>query len=154
VVRDKNGMNTTADTLQKLGAITVLDMMARDLASGQPVDADVAVEWMRQALRHWERGLSLEAALGLDGSCRVRRRNQALIAAADLIQDGRNLSAWQLSGLLAARLQQFEQSKLIAYRRGVTVNFDSVESHLLAAAESGAVPMRSQRRLYELLKTD
>lgn len=128
-----------------------LDYIER-LASGDP-DPEI-LAWIGAGLKRWQRGEPLEAALGLTCAHRVRCRNRSLIAAAAALADGESISAWELAGRLNDAIARFESGRLIQYRRGLQVELDDVERYLLDAIQSGARPMTSRRRLFELLRED
>ena len=120
------------------------------IVAGQPPTAK-DWEWFASGLRQWTRGENLEAALSLTYADRVRRRDSAMRAAAELLMSGCELSAWDLAGRLADRLKRFKSTKLPLFRRGATVHMDEVERHLLVACESGARISTSRRHLHRLL---
>lgn len=109
--------------------------------------------WFANGLRKWALGIPMEAALRLTYADRVRWRDGSLRAAAEVLRAGRDLSAWDLAGELAARLRRFQSAKLPLYRRGLAGQLDEVELHLLSAFESGARPITSRRHLFRLLDT-
>lgn len=128
--------------------------IAESIAAGRPPDSE-AVAWLVSGLRRWARGEPLEAALGLNHSGRMRRRNVELRAAADALRAGRNVSDWDLAGELAARLQRFASGKLARYyRTGDVSTLDAVENRLLAAALSGAPTTNSKKNLFRIIERD
>lgn len=122
-----------------------------DYLARQPRTA--ADAWLHAGLRKWTKdGGSLEAALGLTPAARVRRRDNALRTAADLLAAGRDLSAWDAAGVLALKLKRFCAVKLPLHRRGLAGELDEIERHLLASCESGARPVTSRRHLFRILQ--
>lgn len=93
----------------------------------------------------------LELALKLTGGCRIAARNRALLRAASVLDAGRALSAWELAGELSDRLTRFQSGALVLIRRGTTMHLEQVDDALLEAFQTGAKPLRSRRRLFELL---
>jgi len=112
-----------------------------------------AGEWLRAGLRRFLRGdsPSLEVALSLTGGSRIAARNRALRDAAAALDPEPRLSAWELSGRLECAIRRFESVALVQINRGQPVVLSTPDEFLLAAFQSGARPMRSRRRLYELL---
>lgn len=128
--------------------------IAESIAAGEPPDS-VALEWLASGLRKWGRGVPLEAALGLNHAGRMRRRNIELIAAAEALRAGREISDWDLAGELATRVKRFTTGKLARYyRTGDVSTFDDVEHRLLAAALTGAPATTSAKNLYRFIKRD
>ncbi|MHB1360407.1 MAG: hypothetical protein ACYCWC_12595 [Rhodocyclaceae bacterium] len=126
--------------------------MAERIAAGVPLDAGM-LAWIVCSFKRYMAGdgSSLEACFLLNGTQRVMTRNRELRAAAELLRAGRELSMWNLAGLLAERIRRFKTTKLILYRRGLPVQLDDIDMHLLAANQSGARSLDGQRRLFDLL---
>jgi hypothetical protein len=111
-----------------------------------------ALSWLRDGLRRYLRGdASLEVALRLSNSSRCQARNLALIDAARTLDAGRGLSAWVLAGLLAQAIRRAEHALPARARLGSDASMSALDDALARAARSGARPMRSRERLYDLL---
>lgn len=100
-------------------------------------------QWLRLGLAAYLAGDSLEQALGLTGGSRVQARNGRLVAAAKIIDAGRGLTNWRLAGELRAAI-------LRRLHRGSSGD-TAVDLVLQAAEATGARPLRSRRRLFDLL---
>lgn len=128
--------------------------MAAQAAAGCPPDPEIWA-WVCRAMRGRQHGLDLEAAFNLNHAGRMRRRNSELIAAADALRAGRDISDGDLAGELASRVKRFTTDKLARYwRTGDVSAFDDVEHRLLAAALSGAPTSSSKKNLYRIIKLD
>lgn len=127
--------------------------LALRLADGGDLDAD-GLDWLQTGLRRWLAGEtdSLEVALRLAGGSRIAARNRALRNAAEVLADGRALSAWALAGLLSEAIKRFESRVLPRLRADPAAPLTGLDTQLLAAHRAGAVWMRSRRRLYDLLR--
>lgn len=99
--------------------------------------------WLARGLAQYLAGDPLEQALGLTGGSRVQTRNLHLLEAAMILDDGRGLTDWRLAGELRAAI-------LRRLHRGSSGDHD-VDLVLQAAEATGVRPLRSRRRLYELL---
>lgn len=93
--------------------------------------------------------------LGLDRASRTRRRNAALQRAAALLAaDG--CGAWVAAERLARAVRRFERALWPALMGtdGTGLPLSDLERSLFEAFASGAAPIASARRLYELLRID
>lgn len=125
--------------------------LAHRVANGD-FDAEVTA-WLSSAFRCWLSGdAPLAAALRLTGGQRIAARNCSLRAAADALEipdsDG---STWARACSLHAVAERFYARKLPMLARGAEVELSKAESHLLAAHQTGAKPLSSARRLYDVL---
>ena len=119
---------------------------------GEALPSEAAV-WLRSGLRRWLRGdADLAVALQLTRGAHQVSRNRALLDAASILADGRDLSAWVLSGLLHQALTRFEGGLLVQINRGINAPLSPLNECLFNAWRSGARPLRSRRRLYDLLQ--
>ena len=123
------------------------------VAFGQgPLSAE-EVDWMRAGLRRWMTGQEedLPRALGLHGGERVRARNAALCRAAVLLDVGQGLGRWPLAEALAQRLRRFEAVHGARIRAAGPDGFDGLDRELALSLAAGARPLRSARRIFEIL---
>lgn len=115
--------------------------------------SQAAMNWLRAGLVRYLRGeASLEVALQLTGVARKANRNRALIRAASILDNGRNLSAWELSKLLDAAIRRFDKVIRPRLNRGAEVELSPVDAAIEAAYRSGACMTRSGRQLLRLLQ--
>lgn len=99
--------------------------------------------WLVRGIRAHLQGEPLEQALGLCHASRLMARNHHLVAAAEIIDAGRGLGTWQLA---------CELSNLIKRRKSRGSSGDAaVDQSLRAAEATGAWPLSSERRLYDVL---
>lgn len=127
-------------------------LMAERQANGEPPDAET-LAWWQIGLQRWWRGEgTLEVCLRLTGSYRIRARNAALIRAAGLIDNGQGNSAWQLAELLRQAVVQFRVVTLPRIQRGDAGELTPLQSALADAFASGAMPLTTQKSLYDKLK--
>lgn len=128
--------------------------MVAQAAAGCPPDPEIWA-WFCKGCRGKQHGLDMDSALGMDHAGRVRRRNLELLAAAEALRAGRDISDSRLAGELSMRVKRFTSGKLARYwRTGDMENFDAVEHRLLAAALTGAPTTASRRHLYRLISKD
>lgn len=121
------------------------------LAAREPPDAQ-CLEWLYTSFGHIHRGDGpVDVCLGLTGASRVGARNKALIRAAHLIDGGRGISAWQLAELLRQAVVRFRDVTLKRIQRGDAGELTPVQAALADAFASGAQPLTSRQRLYDLL---
>lgn len=127
--------------------------LAHAIAAGTGDDLPPgALEWLRAGLARYLAGNApLDVALSLTGGRRLAARNRALRDAAAALDPDLTLSDWELSGRLECAIRRFESVALAQINRGQLVVLSTPDEFLLAAFQSGARPMRSRRRLYELL---
>lgn len=128
--------------------------MAREIAEGDNEVSPEAVRWLREGLRRFLAGDDLAVALRLTGACRKKARNEALLRAAAILDDGRGLSPWELSRQLALAQARFESAVWPRYRAGEAADLSALNSALRDAFVTRAKPLREQRRLYDLFATD
>ncbi|AHK78107.1 hypothetical protein M911_01590 [Ectothiorhodospira haloalkaliphila] len=112
------------------------------LEAGQPLPGADRDELLK-ALKRYRRGDGFHLA----GFERVRRRNAALLRAAEAVGGS---TPWTQAGRLAASVARFEARVLPRYRDQPPAS--PVDRHLWDAWQSGARPLRSRRRLYELIR--
>ncbi|MBK8762088.1 MAG: hypothetical protein IPM03_17040 [Sulfuritalea sp.] len=118
---------------------------------GEPLPAEAAA-WLRSGLRRWLLNeADLVIALQLNDAAFLASRNRALLAAALILDDGRGLTAWELSDLLSKAQARFEAGALVQFKRGISTSLSPLNERLLEAWRSGVRPLRSRRRLYDLL---
>jgi hypothetical protein len=111
-----------------------------------------ALPWLQGGLRAYlAGGQPLEDALGLTRPNRVKVRNAALMRAARILDDGRGRPPWELAGLLEQAIRRFEGDTLKRIRAGTAMELSPLNSALAEAWGGGARPLRSRRRLYDLL---
>lgn len=128
--------------------------LAYELASG---DSDMptpcAVAWLRAGMRRYLRGeaSTLEVALRLTGANRVAARNAALLKAARMIEDGDYMSTWSLAGKLHDAVTRFETVIAPRLYRNPETPLCPIDQAIQAARQSGARPLQSRRRLFDLL---
>ncbi|MBK9019630.1 MAG: hypothetical protein IPL72_06370 [Sulfuritalea sp.] len=112
-----------------------------------------ATAWLRAGLRRWLRGeADLAIALQLNGGAMAASRNRALIDAAAILDDGKGLSAWRLANLLERAQARFEAGALVKINNGMNVPLTPLNECLLRAWRSGMRPLRSARRIYDVLQ--
>lgn len=122
------------------------------LAGDDEALSSEATAWLRSGLRRWLRGdAELLVALQLTRGAHQASRNRALLEAASILADGRDLSAWVLSGLLHQAQTRFETGLLVQINRGINAPLSPLNECLLNAWRSDTRPLRSRRRLYDLL---
>ncbi len=128
--------------------------LAHDIALADDGEAlpDEATAWLRSGLRRWLRGeADLVIALQLHRGAHQASRNRALLKAASILDDDRGLTAWALSELLYKAQLRFEAHTLVQIKRGIPRSLSPLDEALLEAWRSNARPLRSRRRLYDLL---
>jgi hypothetical protein len=126
-------------------------LLAERIAAGEPPDA-ATLEWQHVGFKRWQRGDgTLEVCLGLTGGNRMTARNKALIRAAHLIDGEQRLSAWQLAELLRQAVVRFRDVTLERIQRGDAGELTPLQAALADAFASGAQPLTSRQRLYDLL---
>lgn len=126
-------------------------LLAERLAAGEPPDAQ-CLEWLRVGFKLFLRGAGpADVCLRLTGASRMAARNGALIRAAHLIDGGRGISAWQLAELLRQDVVRFRGVTLSRIQRGDAGELTPVQAALADAFASGAQPLTSRQRLYDLL---
>ncbi len=128
--------------------------LAREIAEGDCEMTPEAVRWLREGMRRFLAGDDLAVSLRLTGSCRKRARNEALLRAAAILDDGRGLPPWGLSHQLAAAQARFESAVWPRCKADEAAELSALNSALRDAFATGAKPLRDPRRLYDLLATD
>jgi hypothetical protein len=123
--------------------LEALDQLADALADGRPPPASAAQAFIF-VWRRYRCGIPFEQAAGRSGPLALRLRNQALLAAAALLDDGRK-GRWQLAGELQTAVRRFESA---ARPTGRLAEFIGRARR----ANGGALP-RSKRFYNDLLKT-
>lgn len=128
-------------------------MLARKIAEGGCEITPEMMRWLRDGMHRFLAGENLAVSLRLTGACRKKARNEALLRAAAILDDGRGLSPWELSRQLAVAQVRFESAVWPRYRAGEAADLSGLNSALRDAFATGAKPLE-QRRLYDLLATD
>lgn len=143
---------------ERIGPAEALELAQRiafDHGSLRDGDLQSVVRWLQPGLRRYLQGEApLEVALRLTGAARIAARNRALIEAARVLDGGRGLSAWDLAKTLSASIRRFESVHLPRLRAGLEIEPTPLNLALARAFDSGARPLGSRRRLYDLLATD
>lgn len=129
-------------------------LLAREIAEGDNEVSPEAVRWLREGMRRFLAGGDLAVALRLTGACRKKARNEALLRAAAILDDGRGLSPWKLSRQLAQAQDRFESVVWPRCRAGKTTELSALDSTFRDAFATGAKPLRAADRLYDLLVAD
>lgn len=128
--------------------------LAREIAEGEGDLAPEAVRWLRAGMRRFLAGDNLAVSLHLSGTDRKRERNDALLRAAAILDDGRDLPPWELSRQLAQAQTKFESVVWPRCRVGRATDLSALNSALQDAFATGAKPLRAKERLYDLLTAD
>ncbi|WP_374279199.1 hypothetical protein [Azonexus sp.] len=125
--------------------------LAERAAAGK-LDPEV-IAWLSSGLRAYIDGRerSLETALSLDLSRRVRERNDALIEAAKILSR-QSTSPWATAGLLARAICNFETNVLPSDQLRNSKNMTALNTHLLRAFNTGVRIPRTQRKIYDLIR--
>ena len=138
-----------ADMAEKSQAMNEPLFLAERLAAGDP-DPE-ALAWLAHGLRRFLAGAApLDVCLRLTASNRISTRNRALIRAAGILDAGQNLPAWELADRLRQAVNRFE-AVWKRIQAGAQDPLSPLQSALRDAFASGARPLTSQRRLYELI---
>lgn len=132
-------------------------VLAKTIADGSPGDPlpEAAADWLRIGLKRFLCGAcdTLEVALRLTGANRAAARDRALLGAAALLA-APGEPPWRLAQRLEYAIRRFEADTLPLIRRGDKRSLSALDNALLAAFQAGARPLRSARRLYDLLLTN
>lgn len=129
-----------------------LDLLQRTLRTLED-DAALppeAARWLRTGLRRYLDGDALENALHLSGTDLLRERNRALRRAAAIIDPDAHMSAWERAGRLTTDLRRFEADVWPRVRHTDGASLGPYRRALFDVLQSGAPPVRSQRRIYDL----
>ena len=113
------------------------------LQSGQPLPEPDRLE-LAKALDRYQRGEAFTFA----GAARIRERNKALIAAADTLPG----TPWTKAGTLERAVHYFERRVWPRVKSDDDPSLTGIHAHLFRAFKSGARPLRSRRRIYELIR--
>lgn len=125
--------------------------LQRLIEIAQEHDPDLAL-WLHGGIARWRNGTSLDAALGLQSSDMRRARDLALREAARCIDPDGGMPRWAVAGLLASALRSFESTTWLRYKDAAEQpTLSPLKQALWAAFRSGARPIRSQRKLFEIL---
>jgi hypothetical protein len=89
--------------------IEALDQLAQALADGRPPPPSAAQAFIFVWRRYRWCGIPFEQAAGRSGPLALRLRNQAILAAAALLDDGRK-GRWQLAGELQTAARRYESA--------------------------------------------
>ena len=108
------------------------------------------VAWMAEGMRRHLDGDDLEHALGLDRAARLRQRNRALRAAAELLDqdDG----AWRCAKRLADAIRRYESRIKPLLKRNPHMALPPLDAALRQAFDAGERVPSTERNLYELIK--
>lgn len=129
-------------------------MLARQIADDEGEITPEATRWLREGMRRFLAGEKLTVSLHLTGTDQKRERNDALLRAAAILDDGRDLTPWQLSRQLAQAQERFESVVWPRCRAGKAVELSALNSAFRDAFATGAKPLRAAERLYDLIATD
>ena len=125
-------------------------VLAERLAAGDP-DPE-ALAWLAHGLRRFLAGAApLDVCLRLTASNRIATRNRALIRAAGILYADQHLPPWELADRLRQAVNRFETVTWKRIQAGAQDPLSPLQSALRDAFASGAKPLTSQRRLYELI---
>jgi hypothetical protein len=125
--------------------------IAERLADGGTLDPE-ALAWLSQGLKRYLRGdAPLDVCLRLTASNKIATRNRALLRAAGILDAGRNMPAWELAELLAKAVNRFESVTWPRIQQGMQDTLTPLQTALRDAFATGAKPLTSRRRLYDLL---
>ena len=122
---------------------------ARHLA-GDDIPPEVRA-WLARGLSRYLKGEPLDRALGLTDSDRKRERNAALCRAAQAMDPDHELGDWCRAGRLEQGLRRFEASTWPRVRHTDGASLGPYHRALFDVLQSGAPPVRSQRRIHDLL---
>lgn len=109
-------------------------------------------DWLEAGLYRWEKGEPLERALSLSGTGAKIQRNRALIRAAKILDQNDDLGPWQKAGLLETAIHRFESIKWPALQGTQDRSLAPLQQELFSAFSAGCEMIRTQRKLYELLR--
>lgn len=121
---------------------------AQSVARG---DLDPATRaWLAEGFARWLAGDDdLQQALGADTFARLRARNKALRAAADVLDQ--DSSTWARAGMLAAAIRRYESRIAPLLIRDPHHPLGPTDRHLQRAFASGHRVPRTQRALFDVL---
>jgi len=143
--RGHSGETVNSSTDDQLLRLAVL------LDAAQPVPGDLR-RWLRDGLsRYFDGGISLDAALSVNGSGARARRDEFLILAGQSL--GRSLSAWDRAAMLSLAIKRFRRTwPRVRSHNAWPADFDETQRHLFRAFQHGGgdVP-DSPRHLLRLL---
>jgi hypothetical protein len=88
--------------------LEALDQLAAALADGRPPPPSAALAFV-SVWRRYRCGIPFEQAAGRSGPLALRLRNEAILAAAALLDDGRK-GRWQLAGELQTAARRYESA--------------------------------------------
>lgn len=106
--------------------------------------------WLNCALARISDGFPVAESLRLTNSDRRRYRDAALIEAADALGESDN--QWQKAQQLGKAVRRFEARIWPRVHTHLDPDLPPVDKALFRAFKTGAQPIRSARKLYELLK--
>jgi hypothetical protein len=126
-------------------------LLAERFAAGEP-PTPATLGWLRTSLQRILRGdAPADVCLRLTMACRKAARNEALLRSARIIDAGRGLSAWHLAELVRQAVKRFESVILPRIQRGDAGTLSPLDSELRDAFATGAPPLTSQQRIYDVL---
>ncbi|MFN3545441.1 MAG: hypothetical protein ACK4UX_11400 [Thiobacillus sp.] len=126
-------------------------LLAVRLAAGAAPDA-ATLAWLRAGFEKFLHGdAPLHVSLRLTVGNRAAARNACLVRAAQILDAGRGLSAWHLAELVRQAVARFESVIAPRIQRGDAGVLTPLDAALHDAFASGAVPLRSQHRIFFVL---
>lgn len=106
--------------------------------------------WLHCALEKIAQGEPPADALRLTHADRVRSRDAALLEAAEALGDTDNL--WQKAQQLEKAIRRFESRVWPRIAHRTSPDLPPIDAALFRAFKTGARPIRSARKLWDLLK--
>lgn len=97
--------------------------------------------------RYFEEGGDLEQYLGLTNARRKKFRNRALLHAAAILADGREVDTWQLAGELAHALRRFDRLR----DRHDRTRLGDLDRALFDARNAGCAQLNCRKALAAML---
>lgn len=122
--------------------------MATHIAAGGDLPPG-ALDWLRVGFRRFLRGdASLVVSLRLTSACKKAIRNRALLRAAELLDDGRNIDPWPLAGEVFKAIEKYGS----ATRRENAGALPPIAQAIREAKESGAKVEITREQINRILK--
>ncbi len=116
-------------------------------------DVPEVSQWLEDGLQRWkENGEPLDRALALAGARAKIERNRALIQAARLLDPEQQHTAWKLAGLLEFSIRRFESLVWPRDKVSGKTQLSPIDHALYQAFISGAEMIRTQRKLFDLIR--
>lgn len=123
--------------------------LCRLLKIAERIDSDDRA-WLLNAINYWESGGQLDIALGLCGSAAISRRNLALKAVANILNDN-NYTTWCVAGLLERAINRFETRVFTRYQKNKNMKLSEVDALLIEMFNPRCRVVRTQRQLFEII---